>query len=754
MATSPQIILRSIGTDAGDRNGFFVLMPVYQQGLPHDTVEDRRRNLVGYVNGVFRTGVMFDTILSSVTSPLDLFLFGDAAPPDAPPMHLLASPLRKDKLSPKSQSALAFELSWSGEITVGDARWTLVAVPTPGGSTNTRFGRAWIVLIAGLSITGILVAYLWASGRYARNLEAVNKKVLELAQTDSLTALANRRAFHDRLTLAFAAGKRGAEPFAVLCLDLDGFKAVNDTLGHQGGDSLLMQVADRLRACTRNTDMVARLGGDEFVVLQATVLSPEDVTQLAKRILQAVSMPYDINGNPVVIRVSIGIAVVPSDGGSVDELLGRADLALYRAKSSGGNVFCFFDLEMGQNAVERVRLELELRQALAAGEFEVHYQPIVSMETRRKVGAEALVRWRHPLRGLISPERFIPLAEKTGLINPLGEWVLRQACMDAVKWPPFTKVAVNLSPVQFKSPDLASNIARILNESKLPPERLELEITESVLLQRSDNNIGTLHELRDLGVSIALDDFGTGFSSLSYLRMFPFDKIKIDRSFVSEMSQVDSCAAIVCAVANLGRSLDIITTAEGVETEEQLELIRAAGCTQAQGYLFGRPCPVANLDFDKEFAWTPAENGASLTARDVMLVRTSFSLVVPIQDSVAGLFYDRLFAVEPKVRRLFPDDLSGQKRKLMALLATCVGKLHDFSTLAPVIKSLGARHAAYGAKTEHYALVAESLLWALQQGLGDAFTPEIRSAWTKVYEVLATTMQAGAADAAGLRAAS
>jgi hemoglobin-like flavoprotein len=326
--------------------------------------------------------------------------------------------------------------------------------------------------------------------------------------------------------------------------------------------------------------------------------------------------------------------------------------------------------------------------------------------------------------------------------------------MDAVKWPPSTKVAVNLSPVQFQSPDLASNIARILSESKLSPERLELEITESVLLQRSDNNTGTLHELHNLGVSIALDDFGTGYSSLSYLRMFPFDKIKIDRSFVSEMPQGDSCAAIVCAVANLGRSLNIITTAEGVETEEQLELVRAAGCTQAQGYLLGRPCPVANLDFDKEFAWAPAEKGAALTARDIMLVRTSFSLVVPIQDSVAGLFYDRLFAVEPKLRRLFPDDLSGQKRKLMALFATCVGKLHDLSTLAPVIKSLGARHAAYGAKTEHYAVVAEALLWALKQSLGDALTPEIRSAWTKVYEVLAATMQAGAADVAGLRAAS
>jgi hemoglobin-like flavoprotein len=326
--------------------------------------------------------------------------------------------------------------------------------------------------------------------------------------------------------------------------------------------------------------------------------------------------------------------------------------------------------------------------------------------------------------------------------------------VDAVKWPQIAKIAVNLSPVQFQNPDLASNIARILTETKLSPKRLELEITESVLLQRSEKNISALYELRDLGVSIALDDFGTGYSSLSYLRMFPFDKIKIDRSFVSDMSQMDVCAAIVCAVANLGRSLDIITTAEGVETEEQLEILRAAGCTQAQGYLFGRPCPVTNLDFDKEIDWTPAKPSAALTAREVMLVRTSFSLVVPIQMAVASLFYDRLFAIAPELRCLFADDLSSQKRKLMALLSTCVGKLQDFSTLAPVIKALGARHVTYGAKTAHYAIVAEALIGALRQSLGDAFTPEIQYAWTKVYEVLAATMQAGAAEAATLRTAS
>jgi EAL domain-containing protein (putative c-di-GMP-specific phosphodiesterase class I)/hemoglobin-like flavoprotein len=369
----------------------------------------------------------------------------------------------------------------------------------------------------------------------------------------------------------------------------------------------------------------------------------------------------------------------------------------------------------------------------------------MSIDTKRIVGMEALVRWRHPQHGLMSPDKFIPLAEETQIIDRLGEFVLRQACLDAVDWPQEVKVAVNVSPVQFRNSDLASRVASILAETGLPAKRLELEITESVLLQRSEKNIGILHELHDLGVSIALDDFGTGYSSLSYLRIFPFDKIKIDRSFVSEMSRMDVCAAIVCAVANLGRTLQIATTAEGVETNEQLDLLRAAGCTQAQGYLFGRPCAVTELKFEDMVEWAPVEKSDPLTARDIMLLRTSFSLIVPIQDSVASFFYDRLFISAPQVRRLFPDDLGGQKRKLMALLATCIGKLHDFSALAPVIRELGKRHAGYGANDDHYAVVGEALLWALARGLGVAFVPEVRSAWVKVYALLAKTMQAGAA---------
>ena len=455
----------------------------------------------------------------------------------------------------------------------------------------------------------------------------------------------------------------------------------------------------------------------------------------------------------MVIRASIGIAIAPDDGTNADHLLRCADLALYRAKNDGRGTYRFFEPEMDRLMQARRDLEQDLRKAIANGEFELHYQPVVDVHTRRKVAMEALVRWRHPLRGLIYPDSFIPLAEDTGLIKPLGDLVLRQACADAVKWPTHTKVSVNLSPVQFQGQTLAEDIARILRDSGLSPKRLELEITESVLMNRTEENIAKLHEVRGLGVSIALDDFGTGYSSLSYLSTFPFDRIKIDRSFVSDMSQQDECAAIVCAIVNLGRSLNIDTTAEGVETEEQLHLLRAAGCTHVQGYLFGRPSPVTALNFFDDVARAHAREDAALMAQDIMLVRTSFSRVAPMQDVVAGLFYDRLFFIAPELRTLFPDDLSDQKRKLMAMLATGIGKLHDLPALTPIIKDLGGRHAAYGTKTEHYALVGDALLWTLEQGLADAFTPETRSAWTKVYGLLAGTMQAGAAEADAIRAA-
>jgi diguanylate cyclase (GGDEF)-like protein len=431
-----------------------------------------------------------------------------------------------------------------------------------------------------------------------------------MAHHDALTGLANRVLVRERLEIALSHCRD--QQLAVFCLDLDRFKAVNDTLGHPVGDAVLRFVTDRLNHCVREADTVARLGGDEFAIV--ALLSGPDASALASRVIEELSRPYNLEGHQILIGVSIGIALAPRDGTDPDTLFKNSDLALYRAKTEGRNTYRFFEPEKDVCVTERYKLEQDLRRALAAEEFEVHYQPICSIETRRKIGVEALIRWRHPVHGLIAPDSFIPLAEEMGLINSLGDLVLRQACADAIKWPSDTKVAVNLSPVQFQEPDLARHVAAILADSGLPPNRLELEITETVLLQRSNKNINTLHELHALGVSIALDDFGTGFSSLSYLRIFRFDKIKIDRSFVSEMAEMEASAAIVCAVANLGRNLDIITIAEGVETEEQLELVRAAGCTQAQGYLLGRPTPASDVNFDLEIDSMALKSGNVLTA--------------------------------------------------------------------------------------------------------------------------------------------
>jgi predicted signal transduction protein with EAL and GGDEF domain len=309
--------------------------------------------------------------------------------------------------------------------------------------------------------------------------------------------------------------------------------------------------------------------------------------------------PYDIDGHEINIGTSIGIALAAEHGTEVDRVIKNADLALYKAKSDGRSTYCLFEIAMAAEAEDRHALEIDLRSALTQGEFELHYHPIVDIKTMDTIGVECLARWRHPQRGLIAPDDFIPLAEETGLINPLGEWVLRKACADAMNWPPHIKLAVNLSPAQFHGGDLAETVSRLLTKSRFPPERLELEITESILMQDSDENLKTLHQLRSLGISIVLDDFGTGYSSLSYLRMFPFDSIKIDRSFVKELSTNADCAAIIAAVAGLGHGLDVDTVAEGVETQDQLTLVRASGCTRAQGFLFGEPCPASQLEFGR-----------------------------------------------------------------------------------------------------------------------------------------------------------
>jgi diguanylate cyclase (GGDEF)-like protein len=426
-----------------------------------------------------------------------------------------------------------------------------------------------------------------------KNSEA---RIAHMARHDELTGLANRVLYRERIELALGRSRRTSERFGVLLLDLDRFKEVNDTLGHPAGDALLKVVAQRLCLCVRGIDTVARLGGDEFAIVQSSIRSGEDAQVLSRRIVDAIGKPYEISGRTVEIGTSIGIALAPDDGTDAEELLKNADIALYRVKSEGRGNWRFFEAAMQAQAQVRHALERDLRKAMHSGEFELHYQPMIDLASNAVCGVEALVRWNHPRRGLVYPGEFIPVAEEIGLIVEIGEWVVRQACADAIGWPSDVKVAVNLSPAQFKSRRLVDVIKDALSTSGLPATRLELEITETIILQENDANLSTLRELRALGIGIALDDFGTGYSSLSHLRTFPFTKIKIDKSFVQDMSSGKrDCSAIVHAIVHLGRSLEVRTIAEGVETKEQLEQVRAAGCKEAQGYLFSRPVPARDI---------------------------------------------------------------------------------------------------------------------------------------------------------------
>jgi diguanylate cyclase (GGDEF)-like protein/PAS domain S-box-containing protein len=438
---------------------------------------------------------------------------------------------------------------------------------------------------------GFLVAVVDITER--RKAEA---RIAYMAHHDGLTNLPNRGLYQDRLKQALELGQSANKRVAVLCIDLDLFKNVNDSFGHPIGDRLLRMVADRLRSEVRGNNLVARLGGDEFAFMLVSDVSPNEASDFAGRLIKMLSDCYDIDGTEVVIGASIGIALSPGDGDTSEELMRNADMALYRAKSDGGGVHRFFEREMDRQAQKRRDMELDLRRAFANGEFELQYQPLVDISANRISGFESLLRWRHPEKGMISPVDFIPVAEDIGLIVAIGEWVLREACTEAAKWPADVKVAVNLSPVQFRSRNLVQVVVSALAHSGLSPLRLELEITESIFLAETEANLAILHQLRELGVSISMDDFGTGYSSLSYLRSFPFDKIKIDRSFVKDLAQRSDCAAIVRAISGLGRSLNITTTAEGVETTDQLDRLRAEGCNEVQGFLFSAARPAAELE--------------------------------------------------------------------------------------------------------------------------------------------------------------
>ena len=421
-----------------------------------------------------------------------------------------------------------------------------------------------------------------------------DEKIAHLAHYDALTDLPNRVLFRERLEQALKAVRPG-EQLAVLYIDIDEFKSVNDALGHPIGDELLKGVAERLSDCLKEADVAARLGGDEFAVIQSSIKKQSETTQLVDGIFAAIWAPFECAGHLITTDASIGIALAPGDGLDLDQLLKNADLALYRAKGDGRRTYRFFEPGMDARAKARRGLELELRQAITDGGLELFYQPVLNLEDKKVSSCEALLRWRHPQRGMISPVEFIPVAEETGLINQVGNWVLHAACSEAANWPEDVRVAVNVSPVQFKSQTLALNVAAALATSGLAASRLELEITEAVLIRDDEAALDVLHQLRKLGVRIALDDFGTGYSSLSYLQRFPFDKIKIDRSFIKDLAGSGASSSIVQAVVNIAAASDMTTTAEGVETELQRNLLYILGCTEMQGFLFSPAIPAAEV---------------------------------------------------------------------------------------------------------------------------------------------------------------
>jgi diguanylate cyclase (GGDEF)-like protein/PAS domain S-box-containing protein len=420
-------------------------------------------------------------------------------------------------------------------------------------------------------------------------------KIVHMALHDTLTGLPNRVLLNERLEYALTRVKRG-ELVATHMLDLDQFKAVNDTLGHPVGDKLLRMVAERLRALVRETDTIARMGGDEFAIVQVAIAQPADATSLAKRAIEAVSAPYEIEGHQIIIGTSIGIAVGPADGLNPDQLIRNADLALYRAKGEGRGTYRFFEQEMDAQMQARRAMEYDLRKALVANEFELHYQPVVNLAREEITGFEALIRWNHPKNGIVPPKLFVPLAEEIGFIVALGEWAMKEACRTAAKWPGNLAVSVNLSPAQFRSPGLIQLVAGALAASGLAADRLELEITEQALVGDTEVTLATLYKLREAGVRIAMDDFGTGYSSLNYLQSFPFDRIKIDRSFIVDILEGVGSLNIVRAVTAMANGLGMTTIAEGVETQDQLDAVRSEGCTEMQGFLFSEPLPAAEVE--------------------------------------------------------------------------------------------------------------------------------------------------------------
>ena len=582
----------------GTRQGFLFFVPVYRTGVPIETKEERHNNILGVVVGVFQTSAVMDAILSTATLPQDvnLYLYPASAETDAMPVY--SRGVRGETADPRSRADLAGLPSWSGPVKVGDAHWNLVVVPVSEGLIS--YYRAWLVFAAVLLVFGAVLTYMWASLRHALRLESANSKILELAQTDLLTSLANRRAFLRRLTMAFNASLRGAPPFAVLYLDIDDFKDVNDTLGHAMGDLLLKEVVERLRGAVSADDLVARFGGDEFAILVLGVTDPNAVGALAARIVERLGEPFSIEGHKLRITSSIGIALYSSEAAGPEDMMVQADLALYGAKDEGRNCYRFHSRDLDRRVHERVRVADELRAALDQGELELYYQPQVELSTGRIIGLEALIRWNHKTRGLLTPGEFIPIAERTGTALQLGNWVFEEACRQLKLWhvegiAPQV-LSVNVSGVQLKgSSELEREVAGSLSRWGLDPSRLELELTESVLMEATQRHKNTLENLRQLGTKIAIDDFGTGYSSLKYLTTYPVNRLKLAQEFVFRVTVDYRNAAVVRAAIRLAHELGLEVIAEGVETEAQMRFLIGAGCEQAQGYYFSRPVPVARV---------------------------------------------------------------------------------------------------------------------------------------------------------------
>jgi diguanylate cyclase (GGDEF)-like protein len=582
--------------NAGSR-GVMVCVPVYVKGTSRTTVKDRRRNLSGFVVGIFELPQLLQSVIAATaaSSAIDISVYAPQAGGNTGEVAAVPDYSSAPQTSPPT-AAPAAASQWSGALVIGDASWRVLAAPAAGGRLSTRYDRALIVLIAGLIVTSFVVGYLGLASRNSRQLALVNQRVLELARLDALTGLPNRAFFLDRLQQIQAHERQCDGSFSVIMIDLDRFKNVNDSLGHAAGDALLREVANRMRSAIRESDVVARLGGDEFAIIQAGCPDQKSsALNLATRISMLIAEPFQLPNHQVEVGTSIGIAMAPAHGSDPHELLKKADLAMYRSKSTGRNYLTLYNAAMSAELEARNTLESDLRVGIARGQLQLHYQPVFEVQTGAWRSVEALVRWRHPEKGLIPPDKFIPLAEETGLIALLGEWVLRRACWDARSFPTDITVAVNLSPVQLKQTDLFDVIVSALSESGLPPDRFEIEVTESVLLERGTENSAFMNRLKQLGISLALDDFGTGYSSLSCLTAFPFDKIKIDKSFVSHLTKRNKSSAIISSVVALARGLNMSVTAEGVETREQFELLRTVGVNFAQGYLLGRPVPIAEL---------------------------------------------------------------------------------------------------------------------------------------------------------------